>query len=183
MNTLSSNPLDWMIEEGIEQNKLPPYIYPSPDEFEKYEIQIIYLGWFWGDWSLAMNASYACSDGLELREDTVDKTGDLLGVTALDEDWVTLNQMIKYYKYGFGRVSDYVNEGIRMGKMNREEGISLVEKYDDACGDDYINTFCSYIEITVDEFWEQVHKNVNKKLFKINSDGSINRKFRVGVGL
>ena len=23
-----------------------------------------------------------------------------------DEDWITLNQMIKYYKYGFGRASD-----------------------------------------------------------------------------
>lgn len=183
MNTLSSGPLEWMIEEGIGRDKLTPYIYPSPEEFEKYEIQIIYLGWFWGDWSLANNAAYASVEGLELREDTVDKTGDLLGVTSLDEDWVTLNQMIKYYKYGFGRVSDYVNEGIRLGKMNREEGIELVEKYDDACGDEYIESFCSYIEITIVEFWQQVHKNVNKELFTINSDGSIHRKFKVGVGL
>ena len=37
-------------------------------------------------------------------------------MSALDEDWVTLNQMIKYYKYGFGRVSDSVNEQIRSVK-------------------------------------------------------------------
>jgi len=118
-----------MIEEGIEREKLSPFIYPSPAEFEKSDIQIIYLGWFWGDWSLADNAVYACVEGLELREDGFENTGDLLGVTALDEDWVTLNQMIKYYKFGFGRVSDYVNECIRMDKMTREQGINLVEKY------------------------------------------------------
>ena len=38
--------------------------------------------------------------------------------------------MIKYFKYGFGRVSDYVNEEIRLGRISREEGIKLAEKYD-----------------------------------------------------
>jgi N-acetyl sugar amidotransferase len=183
MNTLSSGPLEWMVEEGVKLNKLAPFIYPSPSEFEKNDIQIIYLGWFWGDWSLDNNAAYACVEGLELREDTVENTGDLSGVTALDEDWVTLNQMIKYYKFGFGRVTDYVNEAIRMGKMTRKQGIELVEKYDGACGDKYIESFCEYIEITVEEFWEQVHRNVNKKLFTIKKNGLIQRKFKVGVGL
>jgi N-acetyl sugar amidotransferase len=185
MNTLSggNGALEWMIDEGIERNKLGPYIYPDAKKFDLHDIQIIYLGWFWGDWSLVNNAVYACLEGLELREDGVENTGDLYGVTALDEDWVTLNQMIKYYKYGFGRVSDYVNEGIRMLKMTREQGIELVEKYDDSCGDEYIESFCSYIEITVEEFWEQVHKNVNKDLFTIESDGGICRKFKVGIGL
>ena len=183
MNTLSSGPLEWLLEDGIERNKLTPFIYPSPEEFRKNNIQIIYLGWFLGDWSFVDNAAYASVEGLELREDTVENTGDLFGVTSLDEDWVTLNQMIKYYKYGFGRVSDYANEGIRNGTMTRDEGIELVEKYDDACGDEYIESFCSYIEITVEEFWEQVYKNVNKDLFTIESDGSIRRKFEVGIGL
>ena len=91
--------------------------------------------------------------------------------------------MIKYYKFGFGRVSDYANEEIRIGRMTRENGITLVEKYDDSCSDEYIESFCNYIEITVSQFWEQVHKSVNKKLFEIKKDGSIVRKFKVGAGL
>ena len=62
----------------------------------------------------------------------MERTGELFGVTSLDEDWVTLNQMIKYYKFGFGRVTDYVNEEIRLGRMSRDYGISLVEQHDDA---------------------------------------------------
>ena len=50
---------------------------------------------------------------MEIRKDHVSNTGDLYGVMALDEDWVTLNQMIKYYKFGLGRVTDYLNFEIR----------------------------------------------------------------------
>ena len=35
----------------------------------------------------------------------------------------------------------------------REEGIALVKKYAGKCGEKYIEDFCGYIDITVDEFW------------------------------
>ena len=44
------------------------------------------------------------ANGLIGRQDDVSKTGDLYGISAIDDDWVTLNQMIKYYKFGFGAV-------------------------------------------------------------------------------
>ena len=108
MNTLAGAGLDWILEMHEDVGDLIPYRYPSLEEFNSAKIQIVYLGWFLGDWSLVNNAGYSCLNGLEIREDTVNNTGDLYGVTALDEDWVTLNQMIKYYKFGFGRVTDYV---------------------------------------------------------------------------
>jgi len=141
------------------------------------------LGWFLGDWSLVKNASYSCLNGLAIREDTVENTGDLYGVTSLDEDWVTLNQMIKYYKYGFGRVTDYVNEGIRNGDITRENAIKLVDKYDDRCSNKYIESFCEYIDITVEQFWKKVIENVNLDLFTVSSDGKIKKKFQVGKDL
>jgi N-acetyl sugar amidotransferase len=183
MNTLSGGALDWITDTHKDSGDLIPYRYPDIDKFDKARIQIIYLGWFLGDWSLIKNASYSCLDGLEIRKDTVVNTGDLYGVTALDEDWVTLNQMIKYYKYGFGRVSDYVNEGIRNSEMTREEGITLIEKYDGSCSDEYIKSFCDYIDITTEQFWKQVRENVNLDLFTISSDGKVKKKFKVGTGL
>ena len=39
--------------------------------------------------------------------------------------------MIKYLKYGFGRISDYVNEDIRLGMISRDEGIELVKNLHD----------------------------------------------------
>lgn len=183
MNTLSGGGMDWIIEAGFRPEELIPYRYPSPEAFDEKGLQIVYLGWFLGDWSLMNNAMYSVSEGLRIREDTVENTGDLAGVTSLDEDWVTLNQMIKYYKFGFGRVTDYVNEEIRLGRMCRDEGISLVEKYDDACSPNYIASFSDYIGISVDQFWSQVHASVNKTLFDVDGDGRIRRRFQVGVGL
>jgi N-acetyl sugar amidotransferase len=183
MNTLSGGAMDWILETGTELKELIPYQYPSPQAFDASQLQIIYLGWFLGDWSLVNNGMYSVTSGLHMRTDTVENTGDLAGVTSLDEDWVTLNQMIKYYKFGFGRVTDYVNEEIRLGRLTRDEGIRLVTKYDDSCSPEYIASFSDYIGISVKDFWEQVHRSVNRTLFDIDAKGRITRKFQVGVGL
>ncbi len=183
MNTLSGAALDWMLQAGVDARELLPYRYPTPEDFDAHGLQIVYLGWFLGDWSLINNGMYAAASGLQVRTDTVENTGDLRGVTSLDEDWVTLNQMIKYYKFGFGRVTDYVNEEIRLGRMPRREGISLVEKYDDACAPEYIAAFSDYIGVGVDDFWKQVNAAVNPTLFRFGEGGRIERRFIVGEGL
>ena len=86
MNTLSGGGLDWMLEAGFEPKELLPFRYPSAEDFDKHGLQVVYLGWFLGDWSLVNNALYSLPDGLRIREDKVENTGDLLGVTSLDED-------------------------------------------------------------------------------------------------
>jgi N-acetyl sugar amidotransferase len=183
MNTLSGGGRQWLLDAGFNARDLIPYAYPTPEEFDRAGLQIVYLGWFLGDWSLVNNAAYACANGLEKRADTVENTGDLHGVTSLDEDWVTLNQMIKYYKFGFGRVTDYVNEEIRLARMTRAQGIELVELHDDACSDEYIDSFCEYIGISTDAFWEQVRRSTSRELFDVHANGDISRRFKVGVGL
>lgn len=182
MNTLSSG-MQWMLDAGHDRRQLLPYVYPQPQEFEQLGLQIVYLGWFLGDWSLVNNAMYSCGDGLEIRSDAVDATGDLFGVTALDEDFTPINQMIKYYKFGFGRTTDYVNEEIRLGRLRRDEGIELVERYDHACSPDYIARYCDYLGIAVETFWRQVRAATNTALFDIDGTGGIHRRFKVGVGL
>ena len=91
--------------------------------------------------------------------------------------------MIKYYKYGFGRASDYVNEMIRLGTIDRLEAIDIVSKYDGKCSHKYIEDFCEFIDISVDEFWRKVVSVTNKDLFDISESPNIKRKFTVGVGL
>ena len=183
LNTIAGGNMDWLIDSGFKTEDLICFKYPELSEFEKLNIQIIYLGWFWNDWSLIQNGLYATSYGLKPRIDGAINTGDITKVSALDEDWVTLNQMIKFYKFGFGRVTDYVNEQIRYGIMKRDEGIKLVEKYDGSCSSEYIKSFCSYIDISENFFWEHIHAAVNKNLFKILPNKKIVRRFKVGVDM
>ena len=102
MNTLNGGDISWLIEKGISPNELIPYYYPNEKEFAENSIQIIYIGWFWENWSLISNGKISSANGLKLRTDSFENTGDLYGCSSLDEDWVIVNQLIKYYKFIFG---------------------------------------------------------------------------------
>lgn len=181
-NTLSSGH-EWMLEAGYPLRDILPYVYPSEAEFAAADTQIVFLGWFLGDWSLVNNAGYACPHGLSIRAEGPDQTGDLLGLSNLDEDWHNMNQMVKYLKFGFGKVTEYVNEALRAGTMNRATAIDLVERYDGRCAPRYICSFCDFIGISEVHFWQHVHASTNRELFDVDSDGAISRRFRVGEGL
>lgn len=181
-NTLISGH-SWMLEVGYPKKSIIPYFYPTEAEFSSASIQIVFLGWFLGDWSLVNNGLYACAQGLNIRREGPDHTGDLLGLSNLDEDWHNMNQMIKYLKFGFGKVTEYVSESMRAGIMDRETAIDLVERYDGKCSPDYIRSFCEFISISEEDFWNHVHASINLNLFDIHSDGRITRKFKVGEGL
>ena len=183
MNTLGGGDFTWLLREGVKRNQILQYLYPSETEMDKADIRITFLGYFWRDWSLVDNGNYAALRGLEVRDEKPWHIGDAVGISALDEDWVSVNQMIKYLKFGFGKVTEYVLEDIRLGRITRQQGISLVERYDGSCSDEYIQSFCQYIEISITEFWAQVEKSVNADLFVKEGFGKYTPKFRVGVGL
>lgn len=183
MNTLGGGDVSWLLSKEIKRHQILQYLYPSEKEMKEAGLRITFLGYFWKDWSLLDNGTYSALRGLEIRREKPDDIGDPYGITSLDEDWVTLNQMIKYLKFGFGRVSDYVNENIRNGLMTRQEGILLNERYDGKCSEDYIESFCRYIGITQKTFWHQVDSAVNKKLFFKKGIGRYVPRFKVGLGL
>ena len=108
------------------------------------------------------------------------KTGDISNASMLDEEFTNINMMIKYYKFGFGRATDYVNEEIRLGLMSREKGIQIVREYDGICDESIIKSYCNYVDIKVDEFWEIVYSYTNKDLFEIKK-GNVRpkRKFKI----
>lgn len=183
MNTLGGGDITWLFNDEIKRNQLLQYCYPSIKEMDDAQLRITFLGYFWKDWSLIENGNFSALRGLDIRNEPPQDIGDPLGITSLDEDWVTFNQMIKYLKFGFGRVSDYVNEDIRNGRMTRDEAITLLKKYDGHCSPKYIKSFCNYIGITVEEFWKHINKSVNKELFELTLEGTWKPKFEVGVGL
>ena len=185
-NTLKNCDTKWMECLVTDKAKIIPYKFPSEKKFKKNNIQTIYLGWFWKSHSFTRTPKYSTLYGMGIRKDRASNTGDLYGIKALDEDWVIINQMIKYLKYGHGRATDYLNYEIRYKNISRNEAIKLVEKYDGVCHKKYIKNFCDYIDISESEFWKYVSKFVNKKLFLINNNKSGKKyipKFKVGEGL
>jgi len=178
VNTLTEGGHDWIKTEVGEQ-KSHFYQYPSVESMTIKGVSIIYLGPAWDDWSEEDNASYASLMGLELRPFDESDTGDITGACMLDEEFTNINMMIKYYKFGFGRTTDTVNEKIQRGILTRDDAIDLVEKFDGVCSDRIIRRYCDYVGIEPAEFWQIVNRFVNQSLFDLGS-GRPRKKFVVG---
>ena len=67
INTLSSGGDEWIINE-VGKNKAAPYIFPVK-ELKKSNVQMLFLGPAWDDWSMYTNAAYASLSGMYLRPD------------------------------------------------------------------------------------------------------------------
>jgi N-acetyl sugar amidotransferase len=181
-NTLAGGDISWILELGLNNKEVLQFNYPSDVEMERANLRIVFLGHFWKNFSIFTNGNVAALRGIDVKKPTINDA-DFWGTSMLDEDFFTVNMMIKWFKFGFGRASDNINEEIRYGRITREDGIRIVEQFDGKCPDIFIEKFCDYIEITRNEFWNVVDKYVNKELFDKVSEGVYNPKFKVGVGL
>ena len=119
----------------------------------------IWLSYYDRDWSPRRNAEFSVEHGLTIREDfNPEDIGAYVPWAQLDSDLVPVNQMFKYYKFGFGQCTDYCCYDIRDGLMPRKTAWELVGLLDGKCGSQYIEKFCKYIDITESEMWKTVDK-------------------------
>lgn len=183
-NTLAGgNASDW-VDEDINLNQLYMYQFPDPQELLDKGIKAIYLQYYTREWSQVYNADFSIARGLIGRAtESLYDLGRYRRYSSLDSNIHIVNQMLKYYKLGFGFATDEACYDIREGRISREEAIWLVNEYDGKCGEKYIKEFCDYIDITVDEFWKVVDKFVNKELFKKDENGKWIPKFKVGENM
>ena len=78
---------------------------------------------------------------------------------------------MRYIKFGLGRCAEDVSHEIRDGHLTREEGLSLMTKYEGEFPKKYFKEFLEYLDITEEHFhrvvdsWRLPHiwkKNNNK---------------------
>lgn len=169
-HTLKGGP-EAVAEKGMTEKNFYWYRYPTDDEMRWADLRVSYLGYYIKDFSRFKNAEFSIKHGLMIRDDPPEDIGDAYGFEALDDDFVVVNQMFKYLKYGFGKVTDQAAEAIRLGIMNRKEAIKLVKKYDGGCAQRYIDKICQYLEITKEQFWEVVNKFRNKDIWEETISG------------
>lgn len=159
------NASDWVTED-IDLRQLYMYQYPGEKALIDKGVEAVFLQWYAKDWSQVFNADFSAARGLLGRgtEDLHD-LGRYRRYTALDSNIAIANQMIKYYKLGFGFATDEACYDIREGRLSREDAIWYVKEYDGLCAPRYIEELSDYLQITVEEFWRVVDSYVNRKLF------------------
>lgn len=169
-NTLTEGPLTWGVE-NLTPQQLFWYDYPSDEDMEAAAMKIYYLGYYVRDFSRFENARVSVENGLEIRHEPPEEIGDYYGFEALDDDFVVMNQMLKHMKFGFGKVTEQVAEATRLGMMTRAKAVELVRKFDGRCAERYIQKFCDYLEITLEQFWQTAERFRNLDIWKKNEQG------------
>ena len=181
LDTLNGCKASEWVGNGVTEADLFMYQFPDAKEFENKDIRAIWLQYYTKRWSQVYNADFAIARGLTGRSEPLEEIGRFRRYSALDSDFQIPNQMIKYLKFGFGFATDEVCYDIREGRIDREDGIWLLQQYDGKCGDRYIDDFCKYIDITREEFWEVVDRYVNRDLFEKDKKGKWVPKFTPGT--
>lgn len=183
-NTLGGgNAADW-VQEGIGLDDLRFYQFPDDGELRD-SVRAIHLNYYAEEWSNAGNTKFAVAHGLCGRPGhDPNLTGRLNPYSSVDSDMQIVNQLLKYYKFGFGSVTDETCYNIREGLLSRDEAIGLVKLYDGKCDESYVREFCQYIDVTAEEFWQTADRFVNRELFSRNpTTGMWEPLFEVGRNL
>jgi len=159
LETLSSGWKKYLEIPGITEKDLFLFHYDRKN-LEKKDIRGIWLNYFLKEWSNQGNAEFSRKHGLKWRPENFDpySIGTYVRYAQLDGDLTQVNQMLKSVKFGFGQCMDHTCYDLREGRISRNEAIELVKKYDGKCSNEYIEKFCNYIDISKDEFWENVEK-------------------------
>ena len=112
--------LDFVNEEDV-----IPYVYPSDSEIERHGIRGIYLSNYvrWDTFTQHMKmARYGTATRTQTRSFDNFSNADCYMYSDLHD-------YIKYLKHGYGTVVDHAVRDIRMGHVDRETGLQLVNKY------------------------------------------------------
>lgn len=174
MHTLGGGDLTPYLSAGIARKQLHWYEYPTPDALARWAGRMIFLGYYMEDFHDLVNAKIAIEHGLRTRTGPhadPARTGSIYNFSALDDDFVIVNQYFKYLKLGFGLVSQDCSLRIRDSLMTREEALDLVRRYDGKCDEYYIRRFCAYLGISRADFDAAVERFRNPELWTKEGNG------------
>ena len=156
--------------DGITEKDLSLYTYPKDNDIEDIGVTGVFLGYYF-KWDLRKVLEKAKENGFSTSEYKVETTYE--NFENLDCYSNHVHDYFKYLKYGFGRATDNACLDIRLGYINREEGIRLINKYDGIPPYKAINEFLKYTNFTEEEFTNILDSFTNKKIFLRDK----NRKF------
>lgn len=132
-------------------------LYRFPD-LSDWDGAAIWLNYYVKEWSQYGNAQFAIAHGLKVRTEPLEELGRIHPWSCIDSDFHMVNQMLKYFKFGFGFATDEVSYNIREQRMTRARAFELLKEYDGRCGKQYIKKFCQWLGIEESEFWGTVSK-------------------------
>lgn len=142
-------------KNDLERKDLEGFLYPHDKELEAVSVRGIYLNNYMRWDSKNQHEKMITEYGYETMQQQ--RTFD----TYNDVDsfhYSGIHDVIKMIKHGYGKVTDHACREIRLKRMTREEGIALVEKYQEVQARDG-ELFYKWLGIESKEFWNLIDQH------------------------
>tara|TARA_Y100000739_G_scaffold228487_1_gene240396 strand:+ start:503 stop:1696 length:1194 start_codon:yes stop_codon:yes gene_type:complete len=153
-------------EIGIEKKDLNLY---KPISNLSNNLEVHFMSYY-RKWIPQENYYYAV-DNCGFRDNSVRSEGSYTTMASLDDKIDGFHYYTTFIKYGIGRASYDAAQEIRNGHITREEGVSLVKKFDGEFPSKYYEHFLNYIDICDDEFKDLINKGRSEHIWdKINGE-------------
>ncbi len=146
----SGMPPEFWISHGITNLDLRPFMAPPFERIMKNRTEIHFLGYY-TMWDPQENFYY-CQENTGFSPNTVRSEGTYSKYASLDDSIDGYHYYLGFIKFGIGRCTSDAAHEVRDGKIDREEAIALVKKFDGEFPQRHYTEFLEYCGITDEEF-------------------------------
>jgi len=135
---------------------LTAYLPPRVEELEKTKIEVHYLGYYL-KWT-PQEAYYYSVENTGFQARPFRSQGTYSKYNSIDDKIDDLHYYTTYIKFGIGRATYDASQEIRNRHLTRDEGVTLVRKFDGEFPDRYFREVMDYIEMDPNRFMELCDK-------------------------
>ncbi len=167
---------DLIEHNDIRQRDLINYTYPSDEELARVGVTGLFLGHYL-PWDGLANVLISQANGFTTYNKVVE--GSMVSYENLDNHQTGIHDYFKFLKFGFGRATDLACMHIRRQRLTRQDGLEIVGRLDGIFPWEYLGKSLEEIlkplDITVDQFTRICDRFTNKKIFKLDSSGNLEK--------
>jgi len=162
---LGGVPVPELIERhGVERRDLNPYLPVEAARLHAVGTEVHYLGYYikWDPQEMY----YYAVENTGFQSNTERTEGSYSKYSSIDDKIDPLHYFTTLVKFGIGRATYDAAQEIRNGKIEREEGVALVRRFDCEFPSKYFREMLDYMGITEDRFWEVIEQFRSPHLWK-----------------
>jgi len=135
---------------GIDDNDLQPYFPANPEDIERQNIEVHYLGYY-VKWHPQECYYYAVEHG-GFQASPERTPGTYSKYNSIDDRMDDFHYYTTYVKFGIGRATADAAQEIRNDEITRDEGVALVKKFDGEFPERFVGEVFKYLSIPEKEF-------------------------------
>jgi len=152
---------------GLTLNDLSIYLPPEHDDLAQSNIQVHYLGYYL-KWT-PQEAYYYAVEHTGFQARPFRSEGTYSKYNSIDDKIDDLHYYTTWIKFGMGRATYDASQEIRNRHLTRDEGVTLVKRFDGEFPDRYFDDVMDYIGLDRERFFELCDEFRSPHLWKFSN--------------